>query len=373
MNDPFQLWLAEYLPAEFDRTVARRVYDALNFRDGDRRPIWEMVENQALIEHFVPDWRDHEQAEVTSQVCQGLGIDVTYGSYYPPSMRTEATENDRQAQTVWALDSPFNSLEKIRAFRPAPLDEKRIQTHCLERWHRLRALHAPRTIFTDLLPSCGFMLSPGRGQLEAFSYALYDARQDLRRIWDHRTEHALIVNSTFAEHRLAPLTQVCEDVAFKGHLVCNPGIMEEEFFPRLAKVIAPLKCAGIKVCFHSDGDITPIIESLIQCGVDMINPVERRAGMQIGALRKKYGKRLMFSGNVASLPLAFGEPADAAQAVRDCVAEVGPGGGHFIQTDSGEFMPDVPLLNGLAYFEAARSIRLSELVAHDKTRSASLP
>lgn len=145
-------------------------------------------------------------------------------------------------------------------------------------------------------------------------------------------------------------------MAFKGHLVCNPGIMEEEFFPRLTKVIAPLKRAGIKVCFHSDGDITPILDSLMQCGVDMINPVERNAGMRIGELRKRFGRRLMFSGNVASFPLSFGTPADAAQAVRDCIAEVGPGGGHFLQTDSGEFMPDVPLANGLAYFEAARSL-----------------
>jgi hypothetical protein len=280
---------------------------------------------------------------------------VTYGSYYPPGMRADATETDRRAQTAWSLDPPFGSLGKIRAFRPPRLDEKRIRKQCLRRWQRLRALHAPHTLFTDQLPSCGFMLSAGQGQLEAFCYALHDARGDMRRIWDFKTEQALIVNAAFAEHRMAPLTQVCEDIAFKGHLVCSPAIMEAEFFPRLAKVIAPLKRAGIKVCFHSDGDITPVVESLIQCGVDMINPVERNAGMRIGALRKQYGKRLMFSGNVASAPLAVGTPADAAQAVRDCVAEVGPGGGHFLQTDSGEFMPDVPLANGLAYFAAARS------------------
>lgn len=369
IDSAFEQWLRDFLPVGFDRAVARRVYEALHFRDGDRVPIWEMVQNRPLYEHFFPDWRERDPTAVMAGICHKLGIDVTYGGMYPPSMLPEqpVREADRRAETTWVTESEFGSMESIEKFVPRPVDARALERRWLEGWLQARELHAPHTIYTSQIPSSGFIVGTGHGALETFCLALHEARSSLRRIWDCNAEHALVVNSLFAEHRIAPLTQICEDVAFKGRLICHPSILHEEFFPRLQKVIAPLKKAGIKVCFHSDGNITSIIDALLDCGIDMINPIERSAGMDIGALRRKYRGRLMFSGNVESHALSFGATDEVRAAVRQCVAEVGPGGGHFLQCDSGQFMPDVPLTNGLAYFTAARA------ASHQPARPASAP
>jgi hypothetical protein len=65
----------------------------------------------------------------------------------------------------------------------------------------------------------------------------------LERFWEHQMEQAVIRNTIVARHRLAPVIQCCEDVACKTGLMISRAMLQRHFFPRLRKVIAPLKAA----------------------------------------------------------------------------------------------------------------------------------
>lgn len=55
---------------------------------------------------------------------------------------------------------------------------------------------------------------------------------------------------------------------------------------------------GIKVQLHSCGDVNPFVEDFIEIGVDCLNPLEVKAGMDPLALKRRYGDKLVLHGGV---------------------------------------------------------------------------
>jgi len=177
----------------------------------------------------------------------------------------------------------------------------------------------------------------------------------MERFWDARVAESLARNRITARHKLTPVIQCCDDVAYKTGLMVSPEILREHFFPRFAQVIAPLKEAGIKVIWHSDGNIMDVLDDAVEIGIDGIDPIERQAGMDIGVIRRKY-PRLILVGNVDSAALAFGTPDEVRADVRRCIRDAaGDGGGHLLQCDAGQVMPDATLENVTAYLDEAHS------------------
>jgi uroporphyrinogen decarboxylase len=88
---------------------------------------------------------------------------------------------------------------------------------------------------------------------------------------------------------------------------------------------------GVKVKLHSCGDIRPFVPDLIEIGVDMLNPVEVKAGMEPVALKEKYGRSLGFHGglNVA----LFDHPDKLWEEMRRVVPVMKKGGGYIAGSD----------------------------------------
>ena len=98
-----------------------------------------------------------------------------------------------------------------------------------------------------------------------------------------------------------------------------------------------------------------ILDDLIEAGIDGINPIDPSAGMDIGLIKKKHGRMLILTGNVdGSRILPFGTEEEVREEVASCIEKASPGGGHLIQCGCGELMPDVPVRNALAYFDAVK-------------------
>lgn len=126
------------------------------------------------------------------------------------------------------------------------------------------------------------------------------------------------------------------------------------FVPCLRRQVEVLRSAGIRVVYHSDGYLMEILDDLLEAGIDGLNPIEPMAGMDIGLLKRRYGRRLILVGNVdCSQVLPLGSVEDVRRAVRACVQVASPGGGHFIGPSS-EITPSTPVENILAFYEACR-------------------
>ena len=117
-----------------------------------------------------------------------------------------------------------------------------------------------------------------------------------------------------------------------------------------AKELAP----HIKIHLHSCGGIEPLLEDLIDAGLEMVNPVQITCrGMDARSLKTKYGSRFTFWGGGCDtryiLPRAT--PQEVTKHVKEQIAILNPGGG-FVFQQVHNIMADVPVENILAMFEA---------------------
>jgi uroporphyrinogen decarboxylase len=88
------------------------------------------------------------------------------------------------------------------------------------------------------------------------------------------------------------------DVAYRKDLFFNPDYWRKWYKPGLAAMIEVCHAAGLPVIYHGCGNIKRIFEDYIEIGIDAYNPLEAKAGLDVVELRRKYGHRIAFCGNM---------------------------------------------------------------------------
>ncbi|HOE96344.1 MAG TPA: uroporphyrinogen decarboxylase family protein [Candidatus Sumerlaeota bacterium] len=123
-----------------------------------------------------------------------------------------------------------------------------------------------------------------------------------------------------------------DDMAFNQRPMFSPRIFEEVFLPIYRSMVARFREAGARfVVLHSDGNITPFLEMLVDAGIDAINPVERRAGMDPYAIRRRF-PRLSMIGGMCNTELLVHGPAAAIRDETRRLIELGREGGLVLGT-----------------------------------------
>jgi uroporphyrinogen decarboxylase len=104
--------------------------------------------------------------------------------------------------------------------------------------------------------------------------------------------------------------------------------------------------------FHSDGNISAVLEDLIDCGIQAIHPLEQKA-MDISEVKRLYGNKLGVIGNIdLSYTLTRGTPKQVEDAVKAKIHQLAPGGGYCLGSENS--IPDyVPFENYDAMRRAA--------------------
>lgn len=144
-----------------------------------------------------------------------------------------------------------------------------------------------------------------------------------------------------------------DDVAMQTGMLLSPSQWRLWLKPRLAKVIEAAKSVkkDIHIFYHSDGNVEPIIDELIEIGVTALNPIQPEC-VDPEEIKKKYGHKVALWGSIGvQTNLPFGRPKDVRDEVKLRMETVGKNGGfiigptHFIE-------PEIPWDNVVAMFEA---------------------
>lgn len=96
---------------------------------------------------------------------------------------------------------------------------------------------------------------------------------------------------------------IFDDMAFKTMTFCSPALYRQLIWPQHARLADFAHSNGMKLIFHSDGDLRAVIPDLIDAGVDCLQPMEAKASMDVRALAPEYGDRLGFFGNIDATKL----------------------------------------------------------------------
>jgi len=135
---------------------------------------------------------------------------------------------------------------------------------------------------------------------------------------------------------------VGDDVGAQNGMLISAALWRRIFKPMWAEFFTELKRLNphLKIIYHSDGVIEPIITDMIEIGLDVLNPVQP-ACMDPAALKKRWGDKLCFWGTIDEQhTLPFGTPDDVRREVLTRLETVGKGGGliigptHHVQLDT---------------------------------------
>jgi uroporphyrinogen decarboxylase len=147
-----------------------------------------------------------------------------------------------------------------------------------------------------------------------------------------------------------------DDIGAQHSMIMSPDQWRMLLKPRLAQMIAELKAINpaLKIAYHTDGYVEPVIGELIEIGVDVLHPVQP-ACMDPAKLKRRFGDRLCFMGTVDEQhTLPFGSVDDVRREVRERLRTVGKNGG-LILAPTHHVQLDTPVENLLALVESAKN------------------
>ena len=245
-----------------------------------------------------------------------------------------------ETEGYWPAESPLSKLDDLGEHPwPDPHDP-----HLLD--------EARRTIAGDggqhfIVPNLGFCLFERAWSLRGFGQFLMD----------------LILAPAFVEELLDRITGVQvalarrfvslgvdggyfgDDYGAQKGMLFSPKMWRAFFKPRLDRIFAAFREAGLPIILHSDGDIAAILPDLVEIGVTMLNPVQPEV-LDHAWLKQTFGDRLAFYGGLSQQTvLSRGTPADVRAAVAECAHALAADGTGLLIGPSHRMTSEIPLEN----------------------------
>lgn len=335
----------------------------------DRAPLYDLLRNDAVIGCFA-----HQRLTVEN------GPEVVYKAYAPaidatrplvrlpeaertitlPGRAGHAIEDGRQQRyfrwTIWTQERRYADSEAYRAAKRAELDafdpawsaegQAGLEATLAKAADDRRKLG--EVFYFPGIPGPSLQGIFGEVGLEAFSYYLADCPDIIEALLERNTLHAVRWIRHLPEDHGIEAGMLGDDIAFKTATLVRPAWLRKHYFPRLARVIAAHHARGIKVLFHSDGNLNAILDDLVAAGIDGLNPIEVLAGMDVAVIHRRHPRLFLCGGIDVSQLLPFGTPQQVRDAVRRAIEAAE---GRIMIGSSTELNNDVPLANYLALRE----------------------
>ena len=247
------------------------------------------------------------------------------------------------------------SLEDLQRF---PFPDVRMPYHVEGLTQQVTELHAHGWAAGGNLPHLGGELFETAWRLRGLENHLLDLTE--RPEWAHwlldrLTEMACRNAETLARAGV-DLLFLDDDVGMPGTMMISPATWRAFFKGRLARIIEVARAAqpDLLVLFHSDGYYEPIIDDLIEIGMNGINPLQPEH-MDAVRIRRRYGPGLALWGTVGyQTTFSFGTVAEIRREVRQRIDALGRAG--LVLSPAYDIdEPDIPRQNIAAFLEAAQT------------------
>jgi len=164
--------------------------------------------------------------------------------------------------------------------------------------------------------------------LETFSFALYENPKLVQLMFDRVGGIVYDLFANIVTHDKIGALWYSDDIAFQSGLFTRPEIFRQHLFPWMKKIGDLCRQYDVPFIYHSDGVLWEVMEDIIACGVNALQPIEPQA-MDISEVKTKYGDRLCVVGNVdLEYTLTRATPDVVVKRVKELLREVAPGGGY---------------------------------------------
>jgi uroporphyrinogen decarboxylase len=137
----------------------------------------------------------------------------------------------------------------------------------------------------------------------------------------------------FERERLPDGVWVWDDLGFKQRPFFSPAAYKELIFPGHKRLFDFAHSHNLKIILHADGLVESLIPGLLEAGLDCLQPVEVKAGMDLVKLKKIYGDRLSFIGGMDARELISNDLGRVRKELESKLPAAMTGSGYILQVD----------------------------------------
>lgn len=153
----------------------------------------------------------------------------------------------------------------------------------------------------------------------------------------------------------ADIIWLSSDVASQTNVFLRPEMYHETIAWRMRELYKTAKEANpdILCAYHCCGNVKPIMEDILDFGIDILNPIQPES-LDFESFKREYGSRLVLWGGISvQHTLPFGTQEEVRREVRRVYSMLGEGGGLVI-SPCNEITEDIPWSNMEAMIDEAR-------------------
>lgn len=183
---------------------------------------------------------------------------------------------------------------------------------------------------------------PDGESMTDFCYRLVDEPEKVKAESQQSVDEKLSFAQRLAGNGLFDGFGLCTDYCFNTGPFLSPGKFGEFVAPYLAQLIQGYRDMGFYVIKHTDGDIMPIIDQLVQCRPHALHSLDPQAGVDIAKVKRMVGRDVCLIGNVNCGLLQTGTDEETVESTRYALRSGMPGGGYIFSTSNCVY-PGMPL------------------------------
>lgn len=344
-----------------------RFLAALKRQPVDRVPLFDFLFQRPLFKEVIGRAPDAYNARDAMDLTVAMGLDSIWIPYSAPTAWKAEVISDRvykdewgttfeKDEAAWPLDAPMafpiRSRKDLRHYTvPGPLADG-----------RTNELHAAVVINQNLGDKAVAVMGSVKGPLtitwyllgyEKICLTLYDDPEFLEELAEIAVDFALKMIPRIAATGVDAMI-IANDYGASAQGLLKPAHFKATYKPVLKKMVDGIKAQELPVFFHCCGCIRDYLDDLMEIGTDALHPLQRTAGMDLAAVKAKYGSRLCIIGNVdSSRTLPFGSPGQIEAETREALRIAAPGFGYILASDH-SLHDGIPVKNILWMFDCAR-------------------
>jgi uroporphyrinogen decarboxylase len=345
-------------------TGRERIMCALGGGQPDQVPIFEANINEPIVlklaELLLPASTRRKRVEIPDvyvSIVQALDLDATCTGLSAPLKPLDERHAQDKFGTVWTLsehgeplplEGPIRDLGDLAGFDMVSKLDRR---DCEAARRVIDSSGGERAHFVSITDP--FKLSWSlRGSMQNLLVD-YGLDADLvHALMRAATEYAKAAIGLASEAG-ADAILLSGDFAGENSLLMSPKHFRAYIKPYHREIVVHTHQKGLKIVKHSDGDMWPILDDLMEVGFDGFHPVQPQC-MDIAEVKRHVRRRMCLLGNIdCRFLLPFGTPGEVAGAVKETIEKAAPGGG-YILSSSNTIHPGCQAENYIAMVRSAR-------------------
>lgn len=175
---------------------------------------------------------------------------------------------------------------------------------------------------------------PDGTHMTDFAIRIAEERGKLKAEAEAMVDKAIQEAEIYQKHGGLDGFALCADYCFNTGPFLSPRMFSELITPYLARLTTAYQDMGFYVIKHTDGNIMPVIDQLVQTHPHALHSLDPQGGVDIADVKRRFGKQVCLIGNVNCGKLDTGTDEEVVASVRYALQNGMPGGGYVFATSN---------------------------------------